>query len=655
MTTMTDGKTTMTITKMRVGKYISVQWPETRVWYDAKVLSIDAKARTAKLWYPDSLEDGAEDAKDDAGETENINLEEAILDDEVSWPVFRDEEHAAQMMERRNRKEIATRHSKPAAKPKASSKAERERKAALEEEEKIRNKVRSSVEESLVLAARETEEAGHGTDNGVPTEVAAAVEQALYALCGSKAEKDYRTRARSLMFNLKDPHNPQLRARVLASNLLPEKVVGMSPAELANKELVEWRKARERNAGEDAFLKGAALEDLVVKKDGKNEIHVELKQDEVAVPRSREQTASIEEQVALPSETAVTSQNAATVVTTADETKTAAEESPVDDEPLSFEQFAQEETEEEEEDEEEEEEEEEEEYEPEPAYEPEDTAVADEEEYDPSAAMDDEDDTVEEVSIPEGGWEGRVEIHGMPTLHLQAVPIGGEGAGIGDLLPETVQVKGRVDYKSVQSFAKQVHRSSTSRAVTLAHIYPAPSGGDKAEGALAKLVKHYRERERAGVAKTEDGAEFYFIPRGAAADKIIMTVELIPGHVPPSNGIIGVLVHPRGLGSNVKQLPKRAKQDEPNAHAHDDAGGYNDAYDTQYVDVPPPPPSAPAMHHAPVTREVPPPPTHRRANAPPPPPPPPPPAFQSGDLQALLNNAGALFGVQNVPPPPPGG
>jgi hypothetical protein len=148
--------------------------------------------------------------------------------------------------------------------------------------------------------------------------------------------------------------------------------------------------------------------------------------------------------------------------------------------------------------------------------------------------MDDGEDTVEDISIPEGGWEGRIEIHGMPTLHLQAVPIGGEGAGIGDLLPETVQVKGRVDYKSVQSFAKQVHRSSTSRAVTLAHIYPAPSGGDKAEGALAKLVKHYRERERAGVAKTEDGAEFYFIPRGAAADKIIMTVELIPGHVPPS-------------------------------------------------------------------------------------------------------------------------
>jgi hypothetical protein len=206
----------------------------------------------------------------------------------------------------------------------------------------------------MVLAAKETEEAGHGTDNGAPTEVASAVEQALYALCGLKAEKDYRTRARSLMFNLKDPHNPQLRARVLASNLLPEKVVGMSPAELANKELVEWRKARERNAGEDAFLKGAALEDLVVKKDGKNEIHVELKHDEVTV-RSREQTASIEEQVALPSETAVTSQNAATVVTTVDEIKAAAEESPADNEPLSFEQFAQGENNEEEEEEEEEE------------------------------------------------------------------------------------------------------------------------------------------------------------------------------------------------------------------------------------------------------------------------------------------------------------
>ena len=48
-------------------------WPETGVWYDAKVLEVDAKARTATIFYPDSLGEDAED-----GEREELNLEEAI-------------------------------------------------------------------------------------------------------------------------------------------------------------------------------------------------------------------------------------------------------------------------------------------------------------------------------------------------------------------------------------------------------------------------------------------------------------------------------------------------------------------------------------------------------------------------------------------------
>ena len=245
------------------------------MWYDAKVLEVDAKARTATIFYPDSLGEDAED-----GEREELNLEEAILDDEVSWPVFRDEAHAAEVMARRAAQEArANKRAKPAEKRAAEKRAE-----VLAEEGKIRKKVRESVEAALETAAKEAVESGHERAERTPSEVATAVESALYAKCGS-VDKDYRTRARSLMFNLKDAHNPQLRARVLANDLRPENVVGMSPQELANKELVEWREARQRAAGEDAFVKGVALEDLVVKKDGKNEIHVEIKQDE---PLARE-------------------------------------------------------------------------------------------------------------------------------------------------------------------------------------------------------------------------------------------------------------------------------------------------------------------------------------------------------------------------------
>ena len=268
------------------------------MWYDAKVLEVDAKARTATIFYPDSLGEDAED-----GEREELNLEEAILDDEVSWPVFRDEAHAAEVMARREAQEArANKRAKPAEKRAAEKRAE-----VLAEEGKIRKKVRESVEAALETAAKEAVESGHERAEGTPSQVATAVESALYAKCGS-VDKDYRTRARSLMFNLKDAHNPQLRARVLANDLRPENVVGMSPQELANKELVEWREARQRAAGEDAFVKGVALEDLVVKKDGKNEIHVEIKQDE---PLAREdvveQTTATERDEAPATTTAVAS------------------------------------------------------------------------------------------------------------------------------------------------------------------------------------------------------------------------------------------------------------------------------------------------------------------------------------------------------------
>lgn len=47
--------------------------------------------------------------------------------------------------------------------------------------------------------------------------------------------KDYKLQARSLAFNLKDPANPDLRARVLHGELTPHALVRLTNAELASK------------------------------------------------------------------------------------------------------------------------------------------------------------------------------------------------------------------------------------------------------------------------------------------------------------------------------------------------------------------------------------------------------------------------------------
>ena len=49
-------------------------WPDTGSWYNAEVRKVNVKAKTASLWYVDSEE------------LEDINLYEAILNMEVSWP-----------------------------------------------------------------------------------------------------------------------------------------------------------------------------------------------------------------------------------------------------------------------------------------------------------------------------------------------------------------------------------------------------------------------------------------------------------------------------------------------------------------------------------------------------------------------------------------
>eukprot|EP00887_Chlorella_sp_A99_P000072 scaffold16.g72.t1 len=114
-------------------------------------------------------------------------------------------------------------------------------------EEALREKVRGGFKQALELVASE---AGGGATAGVPpdpTEVAAAVEAALHGLCGG-ATKEYKKRFLTLQFNLKDPHNPDLRAAVLRGDIAPPAFVRMTATELANKELAEYRKRKEEEA-----------------------------------------------------------------------------------------------------------------------------------------------------------------------------------------------------------------------------------------------------------------------------------------------------------------------------------------------------------------------------------------------------------------------
>lgn len=50
----------------------------------------------------------------------------------------------------------------------------------------------------------------------------------------------YKSKARALLFNLRDANNPQLRGRVLAGDLKPDALVQMTSEELASKVSAAW-------------------------------------------------------------------------------------------------------------------------------------------------------------------------------------------------------------------------------------------------------------------------------------------------------------------------------------------------------------------------------------------------------------------------------
>jgi len=93
-----------------------------------------------------------------------------------------------------------------------------------------RDKGRQLFANSLQLAVKEAGEAGLA---GQIAHIAAEIEEALFSQNGGMS-KNYKAKFRSLNFNLKDPKNPDLRARVLRREHTAQELVTLSAEELAS-------------------------------------------------------------------------------------------------------------------------------------------------------------------------------------------------------------------------------------------------------------------------------------------------------------------------------------------------------------------------------------------------------------------------------------
>ncbi|XP_008809014.2 death-inducer obliterator 1-like [Phoenix dactylifera] len=104
------------------------------------------------------------------------------------------------------------------------------------------------------------------------------IEAELFRLFGG-VNKKYKEKARSLLFNLKDRSNPELRERVLSGDIAPERLCSMTAEELASKELSQWRLAKAEEFAQMVVLPDSEVDiRRMVKKTHKGEFQVEVEQ-----------------------------------------------------------------------------------------------------------------------------------------------------------------------------------------------------------------------------------------------------------------------------------------------------------------------------------------------------------------------------------------
>lgn len=101
-------------------------------------------------------------------------------------------------------------------------------------DDSLRDKVRELLVEALSKVASEVDDDMRDEVNACdPIRVAVIVESIMFEKMG-RSNGTQKFKYRSIMFNIKDPNNPDLRRKVLLGEVKPERLITMTPDEMAS-------------------------------------------------------------------------------------------------------------------------------------------------------------------------------------------------------------------------------------------------------------------------------------------------------------------------------------------------------------------------------------------------------------------------------------
>ncbi|KVI10038.1 transcription elongation factor TFIIS-like [Cynara cardunculus var. scolymus] len=100
----------------------------------------------------------------------------------------------------------------------------------------VRDKIRELLSEALCKVPGEVEDDLRDEVDGCdPYRVAVSVESAMFEKWG-RSNGAQKFKYRSIMFNIKDPKNPDFRRKVLLGHVMPERILELTPEEMASTE-----------------------------------------------------------------------------------------------------------------------------------------------------------------------------------------------------------------------------------------------------------------------------------------------------------------------------------------------------------------------------------------------------------------------------------
>lgn len=160
----------------------------------------------------------------------------------------------------------------------------------LKGEDQLRSNVRKSLLESL--SSRISEEPELKTAEENLEELITKIEEELFNQFG-KVDQKYKTKYRSLVFNIKDPKNLNFFKKIMFKWVTPYQLVRMTADEMASQELAEWRERENKhqiemirkteldmmNQSKALLMKTHKGEEIIESKDNKETIVSELNPD----------------------------------------------------------------------------------------------------------------------------------------------------------------------------------------------------------------------------------------------------------------------------------------------------------------------------------------------------------------------------------------